>query len=170
MRMNSEPGANLTRQVIAHHTPILHPESVSTPGPKGATGDRSMNSDSLRHAFLANGLFSLVCGLVFLLDGHPLGTFVGLPQGPILQPIGAGLVPFGGWLLWLSRRPELTPRIGLLVSIMDAQWVVGTVLLLAGWPELLNKTGQALAIGIALVVTAFALWQVQGARRIVAIS
>jgi hypothetical protein len=129
-----------------------------------------MKSGPLRHAFLANGLFSLACGLLFLVDGAPLAAFAGLPEGPILQVIGAGLVPFGAWLVWLSRRPALTPLIGRLVSIMDAQWVVGTLVLLAGWPELLNTTGQVMAVAIALVVTSFALWQIQGTRRIVAIS
>jgi hypothetical protein len=127
-----------------------------------------MSSETLRHAFTANGLFSLASGLVFLLGGSALGAVLGLPDGPILQILGAGLLPFGAWLVWLSRRPDLTPRAGRMVSIMDAQWVVGTLVLLAGWPELLNTTGRTLAVGIALVVAAFAFWQLQAARRIVA--
>jgi hypothetical protein len=80
--------------------------------------------------------------------------------------VGAGLLPFGVYLLWLSRRDELTRRDGRVVSLLDAEWVLGTAILLIGWPELMNATGHAVAITIAAVVGGFAIWQWAGAQRI----
>lgn len=125
-----------------------------------------MTSDMLRSAFRANGTFSLASGALFLLLGGSLAPWTGLPAAWPLQAIGAGLLPFGAWLWWLAGRPGLEVRTGWIVCMMDAQWVVGTGVLLVGWPELLNPTGRVLAVAIAAVVTGFALWQWQGTRRL----
>ncbi len=123
-------------------------------------------SRTLRHAFLGNAVFSLISAAVFIVGGAALAPLVGLPSGLPLQLAGAGLVAFGAVLLWLSRRDVLTRRQGHLVSALDAEWVLGTAILLIGWPEWLNPTGRAIAIAIAAVVAGFALWQWAGAQRI----
>lgn len=123
-------------------------------------------NEMLRAAYRANGTFSIVSATIFVLLGGWLAPRVGLPSAWPLVVIGLGLVPFGAWLFWLSGGPGLTARVGRSVSIMDAGWVVGTIVLLAGWPDLLNSTGRALAIGIAAVVAGFGIWQIVGVRRI----
>lgn len=120
----------------------------------------------LRAAYRANGSFSIVSATIFVGFGGWLAPAIGLPSAWPLVAVGLGLVPFGAWLFWLSAGPGLTPPIARSVSIMDAGWVLGTVLLLAGWPELLNPTGRALAVAIAAVVAGFAVWQLVGARRL----
>ena len=44
---------------------------------------------------------------------------------------------------------------------------LGAVLLI-GWPRVLNPTGAALAVAIAVVVAGFAAWQLLGTRRLIA--
>jgi hypothetical protein len=125
-------------------------------------------SQTLRRAFLCNGVFSLLSGATFLLAGGALAVAAGLPGGLPLRIVGAGLLPFGAFLLWLSRRETLHARDGRAISLCDLLWVLGTAAVLLGWPELMNATGQGVAIAIAGVVAGFAAWQWAGARRIVA--
>jgi hypothetical protein len=127
---------------------------------------RMNESRTLRHAFTGNAIFSLVSATIFVVGGGAIATLVGLPSELPLQLVGAGLVPFGVYLLWLSRRDELTRRDGRIVSLIDAEWVFGTAILLIGWPELMNTTGHAVAVAIAAVVGGFAIWQWAGAQRI----
>jgi hypothetical protein len=120
---------------------------------------------TLQRALFANAIFSLVSGTTFLVFAGPLTPLVGLHDSLILRAIGIGLLPFGGWVLSLSRNESLTPSLGRFVSLLDAQWVLGTLILLIGWPHLLNATGQAMAVGIALCVASFASWQIYGAKQ-----
>lgn len=119
----------------------------------------------LRSAYRANGTFSLVCAGGMLIFSAPLAGLIGLPAVWPLIGLGLGLAPFGAWLIWLARGPGLTPQVGRSVSMLDAGWVVGTIVLRVAWPDVLNPTGHALALAIALVVAAFGTWQMVGVRR-----
>jgi O-antigen/teichoic acid export membrane protein len=123
-------------------------------------------SRTLRRAFTGNAIFSLLSATIFVLAGGAIASRVGLSSPLPLQLVGAGLVPFGVYLLWLARRDQLTRRDGRIVSLLDAEWLLGTAILLVGWPELMNAAGHAAAIGIAAVVGGFAIWQWAGAQRI----
>jgi hypothetical protein len=127
---------------------------------------RMNESQTLRRAFTGNAIFSLVSAATFVLGGGVIAGLIGLSSPLPLQLVGAGLVVFGVFLLWLVRREELTRRDGRIVSLLDAEWVLGTAVLLVGWPELMNATGHAAAIAIAAVVGGFAIWQWAGAQRI----
>lgn len=123
-------------------------------------------SQTLRRAFTGNAIFSLLSAAIFVLGGGAIASLAGLPSPLPLQLVGAGLLPFGVYLLWLARRDELTRRDGRIVALLDAEWVLGTAILLLGWPELMNATGHVVAVGIAAVVGGFAIWQWAGAQRI----
>jgi len=123
-------------------------------------------SRTLRRAFTGNAIFSLLSAAIFVLGGGAVASGVGLPSPLPLQLVGAGLVPFGVGLLWLARRDGLTRRNGRIVSLLDAEWVFATAILLFGWPERMNASGHAAAIAIAAVVAGFAIWQWAGAQRI----
>jgi hypothetical protein len=122
-------------------------------------------SRTLRRAFTGNAIFSLLSATIFVLAGGVIAGWVGLSSPLPLQLVGAGLAPFGVFLLWLARRDRLTRRDGRIVSLLDAEWVLGTAVLLIGWPELMNATGHVVAIAIAAVVGGFAIWQWAGAQR-----
>jgi len=123
-------------------------------------------SRTLERALTANAIFSLTSGTIFTLFASPLAAAIGLTDGLVLRIVGVGLLPFGAWVLALSRSDAPSPKLGKLVSFLDAQWVVGTAILLVAWPDLFNALGLALAIGIALCVATFATWQIYGVLRI----
>jgi len=127
-------------------------------------------SNALRHAFIANAVFSAVSGAAFILAGAPIARAIGLPSGIPLQVVGVCLLPFAGGLVWLARRPHLSGSTGRLISFLDAQWVLGTFVLLVGWPELFDTLGHALALSIAAVVAGLATWQLIASRSIVVAS
>lgn len=120
----------------------------------------------LRSALRGNALFSLVSGLAFALAGGPIAHQVGLSEAAPVHALGVALLPFAFAVWTTAGRPGLSRTEGLVICGMDAGWVVGTAVLLAAWPELLNETGRWLAIDIALVVAGFAVWQAVGVRRL----
>lgn len=122
--------------------------------------------DVLRAALRANATFSLICTVLLVPGARWLAPIVGLASAGPLVALGLGLLPFAAWLLWLARGPGLDAPSGRLVSTMDAGWVVGTLVLLVGWPDILNATGRSVAIAIAVVVATFAVWQMAGVRRL----
>ncbi len=123
------------------------------------------SSRNLRRALLANASFSICSGALFILAGGPLSRLIGLPLVLPIQLIGAGLIPFACYLIWIARKPDLRSGEGRLTSLMDAAWVLGTFILLVGWPDLLNVTGRVLALLVAAAVGGFAIWQIVGARQ-----
>jgi hypothetical protein len=125
-------------------------------------------SRTLRLALIGNALFSAASGAAFVLAGGHIARLAGLPGGLPLQLVGIGLLPFAAYLFWLAERPEISAGQGRVISAMDAQWVLGTLVLLIGWPDLLNATGQALALAIAAVVSVFGIWQLVGSRQLAA--
>ena len=77
--------------------------------------------------------------------------------------IGIGLLIFAADLLLAARRgPDRTTLIRF--SVSDLGWVAGSLVLLAGWPELLSPAGRAAVAAVALVVMGFAFWQLLGLR------
>lgn len=132
--------------------------------------DRARDIDDrsrmLRHALIGNAIFSGISGTAFILASGHVAALTGLPSELPLQLVGIGLLPFAALLVWLAERPALSQNEGRMISLMDAQWVLGTFVLLIGWPELLNDLGQLLAIGIAAVVLGFAVWQWIGTRQL----
>jgi len=126
-------------------------------------------SRTLKLALAANAIFSLASGTIFALFADTLAGEIGLPDGLALRVVGIGLLPFGAWVFTLSRSTTLTPKLGRIVSLLDAQWVGGTLILLLIWPDLFNATGVALAVVVALCVGTFASWQLYGARQLEAL-
>jgi len=158
----------MTSEVIAPVPGAIHPGGMPT-GDDGRSAHEEHNvnhPEILRAAYRANGTFSLICAVGMIFFADELARLVGLSGAWPLITLGLGLAPFGVWLWWLASGAGLTPRIGRSVSMMDAGWVVGTIVLLSAWPDVLNPTGRALAIAIALVVAAFGTWQLVGVRRL----
>lgn len=125
------------------------------------------NDDSrlLFRALTANGAFSLLSGLAMLLTASTLAGLIGVAEPRWLIAIGAGLVGFGGHLLWLVRRKRIRHSDAIAISAADLAWVVGSLLLVALWPGQFTGFGIVAVLSVALIVLAFfelqayALWQ-----------
>lgn len=119
----------------------------------------------LRAALLANAEFSLISGLVLALFSGRIGDWIGAPR-IVLLVIGLGLIPWGAYLFIAARRDRMRRADAWLAIVGDDAWVSGTLVLVLGFPTALTTTGNAVAIGVAIVVAGFAIAQFVGLRRI----
>jgi hypothetical protein len=117
----------------------------------------------LRLALRGNAAFSTTCGLISLIAAQPLAGALGVPGAGLLHGLGAQLLVFAAFLVWLASRPQIHPGIALGVIAADVAWVVGTIPLVAS--GMLTTTGVWVALGIADVVALFAVLQGLGLRR-----
>jgi len=108
----------------------------------------------LRLVLAANAVFSMTSGLIALVAGSWMSRTLGIDHVVLTRILGAGLVLFGTAVGLLSRLAEnrLVPG-ALVVSIADASWVVGTVLVVA--TGVLTGAGNMIAIAVGLVVADF---------------
>lgn len=120
----------------------------------------------LHQALLANGIFSSISGLVFMVSSAPIAAFLGVDFNAVLIALGLALVLFGLGVLWLSSRPEIPRSLAILVTVLDLAWVLGSIILLVSGIIPLTPEGKwAIAI-IADIVAVFAILQIIGLRRL----
>ena len=121
------------------------------------------DSQLLRLALRGNAAFSTLSGLGFLAASPAIAAFLGDIPSSEIASIGASLLVFAAFLVWLSLRPQIPPALVLGVIAGDLAWVVGTVLAL--FAGVFTPSGAIAAIGVANVVLAFAVLQWVGLRR-----
>ncbi len=120
---------------------------------------------SLCAALLANAAFSLATGCSLIILASRLAPVIGAGVSPAIPlAIGAGLLPFGGFLVWLGTRRAPDTLLALVVSAADLGWVAGSGLLLGFASGRLSATGIVLVVAIAALVLGFALGQLRGIR------
>ena len=124
----------------------------------------SASDQLIRRALLANGVFCMASGLGMAALSGPLSDWIGAPR-LVLVLIGVGLVPWGAMLFAFSRRAEVRRADAWSAIAGDEAWVIGTLILVLGFPTALSSAGNALAVVVALVVAAFAVVQYLGLRR-----
>lgn len=124
-----------------------------------------MDLTLLRRALLANAGFSGLSGLALLLAAAPLGQWIGVGQPWILRAIGSSLLLFAAVLVLLARadEPDRAPVIA--VSGSDFAWVLGSIVLVAAFPEQLTVEGRWAVAAVALVVGGLGAAQLAGLRR-----
>jgi uncharacterized membrane protein HdeD (DUF308 family) len=112
----------------------------------------------LRLVLAANAAFSVVGGAIALLAGSWVSRDLGIDHVALTRILGAGLVLFGVAVALVSRASErrMVPE-SLLISLADAAWVVGTVVVVAS--GVLTTSGNVVASLIALAVADFGVSQ-----------
>lgn len=96
----------------------------------------------LRHALVANAVFSCLTGFAALVAAPPLASWLGSGAGVwMVRLLGAGLLTFAGILTRVVRADRPDPRLALAASIADARSVAGSVALLGAF--LLTGCGAA---------------------------
>lgn len=119
----------------------------------------------LRIALAANAAFSLSCAMVLLARPELVASWLGIEATLLLRAIGVGLTAFAADLLHQATRPRLLTWRALYASFADLLWVMGTLLVLLAFPNLLSATGIALLLAVAAVVLVFGAWQLWGIGR-----
>ncbi|MDH3670106.1 MAG: hypothetical protein OES46_02945 [Gammaproteobacteria bacterium] len=123
------------------------------------------NSNVLRRALQANGLFSAVNGVVLAVLPTQVSSFLGLDMPGLMNFLGAGLIGFAVALFWLAAEPRIRRSLALAVILLDVAWVVDSILLLVTDIVPLTIHGMwAIAIVSGMVASLAAL-QSYGLRR-----
>ncbi|MFD2265614.1 hypothetical protein ACFSM5_22130 [Lacibacterium aquatile] len=118
----------------------------------------------LRRVLILDAVASGATGLLLLLGAGFLTPWLGLDV-PLMQVSGAILVPYAAAVAYLATREQLNRKAVLAVAIINALWVVDSiVLLVGGWAEptllgILFVATQAAVVGI------FAELQIIGLKR-----
>ncbi len=117
----------------------------------------------LRRALLGNGVFSLISGIILIVTAKPLSELFGLSMSAILTGLGVSLLLYAAGLFRNALQEEICQTEALLAVILDAAWVVGSVVLIT--TGILTRTGNWTAAIVADVVLLFAVLQFIGLRR-----
>ena len=118
----------------------------------------------LKRALLANASFSTISGLVLVFGQRWVVRLLGLSETTNLMSMGIGLLVFAVILMLFSRKNPIKLGDAWIAVIMDAVWVAGSYPLLFVMP--FSTSGKWVVAIVAEVVTAFALLQWLGIRRI----
>ncbi len=118
----------------------------------------------LASAVSYNAIFSGVNGVVLLAGAPMLSRPIGA-AGWVLAALGGGLLGFAVLLVWLLAAPHRLAVGARFVLVADLAWVVGAVVVLAGFPELLAPAGRVGLAAVSVVVAAMIVGQAAGLRR-----
>ena len=122
-----------------------------------------MKNNLLIKSLRANAVFSATMGSALLLASVPLSSWLGIETW-ISIGLGLGLIGFSGILVALAREPR--PSLVRIVVLADVAWVVGAVIVIAAFPDLMSTAGfWALGV-VSVIVVDLAVAQVVGLRRV----
>lgn len=119
----------------------------------------------LRRVLTVNALSSAAVAAAFVAAGPPLGRLFGLAPA-VLWVIAAVLLVFALHLRHVARKPVISRHEALYFAVCDAAWVVGSAVVLLGWPHLLSGPGRLFFALIADVVAVFCVLEFVAWRRL----
>jgi len=119
------------------------------------------SASKLRNAILANAVFSGISGLLILLAEQKVLGWLGL-EGIGIWPVGAMLIGFSLYLLWMSKSSRVPGVLVQGVIYGDWAWVGATALLVYLKANLFSGFGVFLLLDVAMIVAFFAIMQTRG--------
>ena len=121
-------------------------------------------SKLLRRTLQANAAFSALSGIIAIAGAKPLSLLLGVNVSSLLSGMGVALLAYAAGLFLNARRENIKLQEAWLAVIMDAAWVVGSVILI--FAGTLSTTGNWLVAIVADIVLLFAVLQLVGIRRL----
>ncbi len=119
----------------------------------------------LRRTLLANALFSTLCAFACLFWSKPLAILLGMNNPLYLIDLGLAILLFAPVVAWIALRPQLNRKFVTTIFLLDAAWVViSVILLLTDWVTF-TSAGQWLIGGVADVVACLAVLEYWGLRQ-----
>jgi len=140
----------------------FHPKQMKSTQSSSPTGS---DSGLLRAALVGNAGFSTICGIVMLALPGTASNWLGIENPLVPQLIGAGLLFFAADLIHQATRRRMASWRGLLSCLADSGWVLGTVILLLAFSQMLSSQGAMIVLAVASVVLAFGILQMVGVGR-----
>lgn len=131
-------------------------------------------SNLLRNTLRANAIFCAVSGLLFIFAGNGIAEFMGITETSILGLfngdgfitfIGFGLLPYAALLTSIFTKPVISRGWAWFAIEADLAWVVASWIILLTNALNMNSAGNWATLIVADVVTAFAILQYVGLRR-----
>ncbi|MDX1578748.1 MAG: hypothetical protein R3266_09685 [Gemmatimonadota bacterium] len=119
----------------------------------------------LRRALVANAWFSGASGLALLFGAGPVAAWMGVSSAALLRGLGLALALFAAGLAWIARSEPLPRSLAVGATLSDVAWVVGSAVLVLGFPEVLTEAGRWTVVLVAVVVAALGGAQAAGLRR-----
>ena len=107
---------------------------------------------------LLNAAFSTLCGIDALLLNSQIQQWFGFENPYVLPVLGVGLLLFAMQLVYVAYKQASNKKVVNSISLMDAGWVVSSVVLLVFQPFQLSAVAY---VCIALIATVVALFGYQ---------
>ena len=114
---------------------------------------------SLKNYLQINGGFSLTSSLVMLLFSKFLAGVFGLKGGTAFLVIGVGLLFFGGFVFYVAQKQPGNKALIQVITIMDAIWVLGSLIIVVFQLFDLSSTGYLLITAVMVIIAFFAINQ-----------
>lgn len=147
--------------------------SLSQSEPTTVTQSASKAS-LLRRVLRGNAAFSILSGALIALFSGPVAAFLGIAETPIvglfsgqvlMLEIGLGVLLFGLAVGFVATRPTINRRWAQAILVADVTWVLLSAALLLGQWLPLTTAGSWAVLIVADIVTAFAIAEYVGLRR-----
>ena len=132
------------------------------------------NAPTLRYALRANAVFSLLSGLLFVLDSAQVAEFLGIRNARVFNAmsgstfilsLGVGILAFAAVVGFLSTRHPMSKRAGTAIFVGDSVWVLASILLIVEKALPLSTGGFWAVLVVTDIVLALAIWEFIGIRR-----
>jgi hypothetical protein len=118
----------------------------------------------LRRSLQLDGVASGLCGLLLLAAAGPVTPLMGLDGPGIARAVGALFVVFAAALLWNAARVTVSRGGALAAVVLNAAWVLGSVLVIVDGP--LTPLGNAAVAAVGAAVLVFAVLEAVGLVRL----
>ena len=120
----------------------------------------------LRRALQADSIFTLLGGLLLIVDSGPLATLMGLPWSWAFAIVGVGLLGYAALLFLAARRTPIDRRQALGFIVADAIWVVASVVIVLDGVAPLSAAGFWGVLIVADIVAVLGVLKYIGWRRL----
>jgi hypothetical protein len=118
----------------------------------------------LRLSLQLDGIASAVCGVALFGGASLISPLIGLTRPAIAVAVGGGLIVYAAALLWNARRPAISRAEVIAAVVLNAAWVVGSLIVIVDGP--LTLIGNLAVAAIAAAVLLFAVLETMGLRRL----
>ncbi|MEM7348969.1 MAG: hypothetical protein AAF485_32475 [Chloroflexota bacterium] len=126
---------------------------------------QSHNAGFLNRVLQANAIFSATSGLLFMAASGWVDNFLGLGAPLALVIIGAMLFAYSISLFQSARQTPVNRQFTWTAIVMDAGWVVGSIIILVTGVFSLTVAGNWAVAIVADIVAMFAILQYYGLKR-----
>jgi len=125
-------------------------------------GETEMNL--IRFALVADAAATVATGALLAVGGSLLADLTGLPATATL-PLGLFLIVFAAFVGWVGMQQQTPRGAATLIVIVNAAWVIGSLIVLLAGTFPLTLLGVAFVIAQAVAVAALAALQWVGLGR-----